>query len=322
MLGTQIVSWLCLLLVACSHAWVSCPAATTNPRSPQRLCMIPEAATSLIAGSIAGAVGVGTAFPLDTIKTKQQVEMEDRSRIEYFVSPSGEVSVTRARDQSNLFTTIGEILQTQGIRGFYGGVSTSMLGQALIKATAFSVNAAVLQHTADHNLIIAAGTAGFVTAFLSSPVDRVKVLMQTGCFPSEVACVQSILKHEGIQGLMATGLLPTIVREIPSYTLYFYLYESLMASNLLAGDFGAIAPAIAGALAGAACVVPVHPVDVVKTIVQHTSTEWQTVCQDVYDGQGLAGFWEGLVPRMSRAAVNHAATFAIYDVLMNQLHTI
>lgn len=194
-----------------------------------------------------------------------------------------------------------------------------MLGQAVVKATAFSVNAAVLQHHGD--LLVAAATAGFVTAFLSSPVDRIKVLMQTGTHSSELDCIRTILKEEGIQSFMTTGLIPTIFREVPAYTLYFYLYGSLMASQLWnTGDLGAVAPAISGALAGAACVVPVHPVDCVKTIVQHTATEWQTVCQDIYDRQGLEGFWEGLAPRMSRAAVNHGATFAIYDVIVNQLH--
>jgi hypothetical protein len=83
--------------------------------------MLPEAATSLIAGSVAGALGVGAAFPLDTIKTYQQVRMEDRSRIEYFVSPSGEVSIIRSRENERLFRTVCEIYQTHGLAGFYGG---------------------------------------------------------------------------------------------------------------------------------------------------------------------------------------------------------
>lgn len=305
-----------------TEGWVSTikcsfPSSRCSRSNNASLQMLPEAVTSLIAGSIAGAVGVGVAFPLDTIKTKQQIESEDRSRINYLVTPSGTLTITKAHTP-NTFTTAGEIWSTQGINGFYGGVSTSMIGQAIIKATAFSVNAAALH--ADYNLVAAAATAGLVTAFLASPVDRIKVLMQTGVYQNEMHCFKSILENEGPKGLMCTGLVPTIFREVPAYTLYFYLYGILMSSS--ADLLGVIAPLFSGAIAGAACVVPVHPVDVVKTIVQHSASEWQSVVSDIYEYQGLEGFWEGLLPRMSRAAVNHATTFAVYDFLTHQLSQI
>jgi Mitochondrial carrier protein. len=63
----------------------------------------------------------------------------------------------------------------------------------------------------------------------------------------------------------------------------------------------------------------VHPVDVVKTIVQHSAAEWQDVVADIYEGQGFEGFWEGLFPRMGRAAVNHAVTFAVYDFIVHKI---
>ena len=280
-----------------------------------KLEVLPEALTSVIGGSIAGAIGVGIAFPLDTIKTKQQVEVESCSRIEYIVSPSGELSIVAA-PSSSIFPTILEILKTDGLGGFYGGVRTSMMGQAIIKATAFSVNSAAL--SAHYDLVYAAAIAGLVTAFLATPVDRIKVLMQTNSFDSEYTCFNSLVKSEGIKGLLTTGLGPTLFREVPAYTLYFVLYGILMAS-LSDSSVESIAPVISGALAGAICVVPVHPVDVVKTIVQHSAVEWTEVVADIYQGHGLEGFWEGLAPRMGRAAVNHAATFAVYEAITHNI---
>mmetsp|Transcript_14464 Transcript_14464/g.22602 ORF Transcript_14464/g.22602 Transcript_14464/m.22602 type:complete len:339 (-) Transcript_14464:152-1168(-) len=295
--------------------------STSSSSSPSQLnlAFLPDAATSVIAGSIAGAVGVGVAFPLDTLKTKQQVELETCSKIEYAYSPTGEISIVRA-PPSTLWSTILDTMHHQGFHGFYGGVQTSMMGQALIKATAFSVNTAALH--ADYNLATAAATAGFVTAFLAVPVDRIKVLMQSNdkLYESEADCIQSVLKAEGVSGLLTRGLVPTLFREVPAYTLYFYLYGNLMASSTLGTEaLGSLAPLVSGALAGAACVVPVHPVDVVKTIVQHSSTDWQDVVSEIYQGRGFEGFWEGLAPRMSRAAVNHSVTFAVYDLLMHSL---
>lgn len=302
--------------LAVSHAWVISSSSPSYSRSTTSLKVLPDAVISLIAGSVGGAVGVGASFPLDAIKTKQQIESDNRSRIKYLVTPSGSLTITKAQSP-NTFVTAGEIWSDQGINGFYGGVRVTMLGQALIKATAFSVNAAALQQ--DYSLVAAAASAGLITAFLASPVDRIKILMQTGVYKNEVECFQSIIIKEGPQGLFTTGLLPTIFREVPAYTLYFYIYGILMSS--LPG-LGSIAPLFCGAIAGSVCVVPVHPVDVVKTIVQHSAQEWQNVVSDIYEYQGFEGFWEGLLPRMSRAAVNHATTFAVYDFIVNQLSQI
>jgi len=286
--------------------------------------MLPEAITSIVGGSIAGAVGVGVAYPLDTIKTKQQVEVKlfPFSKIDYVLSPSGELSIVAAPSGScsgsgSIISTVLNIWNSDGVAGFYGGVQTSMMGQGIIKATAFGVNTAAL--SADYDLAYSAAIAGFVTAFLATPVDRIKVLMQTNSFESEYACFNSIIKSEGVTGLLTTGLIPTFFREIPAYTLYFVLYGSLMSS--LSQSYGSIsiAPVISGALAGAVCVIPVHPVDVVKTIVQHSAVQWTHVVTDIYETHGLQGFWEGLFPRMGRAAVNHAATFAVYEAITHSI---
>ena len=219
--------WLALASLQTSTAWVAPSTSTTNNRirsvdrtgirsNTSLSLLLPSAAISLLAGSIAGAAGVGFAFPLDTLKTKQQVELETCSRIQYAVSPSGDLTITRA-PASSMQTAISETLSAEGFAGFYHGVQTSMAGQALIKATAFSVNNAALH--ADYSLVAAAATAGLVTAFLAVPVDRIKVLMQTGSYDTEKECFQAVLELEGIKGLLTTGLVPTLFREVPAYTV-------------------------------------------------------------------------------------------------------
>jgi len=276
--------------------------------------MLPgDTVASLLAGSIAGALGVGVAYPLDTIKTKQQVNAE--STFSYSNSPSGGKASAMAVSEPGLLSTIADIWKSSGFEGFYGGVQTSMVGQAITKATAFSVNTAAIG--AHYNLIYAAAIAGLVTAFLAVPVDRIKVLMQTNSFNTEFDCYRSVMDTEGLKGLLFTGLVPTLFREVPAYTIYFFLYDALMP--VATETLGSMAPAISGAIAGAVCVIPVHPVDVVKTIVQHSAADWQDVVADIYEGQGFGGFWEGLQPRMGRAAINHSVTFAVYDFLMHHI---
>jgi Mitochondrial carrier protein len=218
--------------------------AASSTRKP----MISAAATSLLAGSLAGAVGVGVAFPLDTLKTKAQV-METETKL----------SMTQV---------IRVVYKQDGIKGFFGGVKGMMLGQAVIKSVAFGCNSmflAFLQQQFPNVapavlLITAACLAGFVTSFFVTPVERVKVMMQaSGTYANEIDCLKAILRREGWAGLFGRGLGPTLIRETPSYGIYFFIYGYLMQTPLAAA-LGGIAPLVFGAVSGCACWIPVYPV--------------------------------------------------------------
>ena len=85
---------------------------------------------------------------------------------------------------SNPFLLTRQIFLDEGIAGFYGGVSSTMLGQALIKGVLF------LQYNAARNLfmrfqivgtlslVLAAASSGAVGSFVITPVERVKCVMQ------------------------------------------------------------------------------------------------------------------------------------------------
>lgn len=329
-------------------AWVQSPlhyrCVKSRGCTNTQLRMDPTAA-SLIAGSVAGAVGVGVAFPLDTIKTKQQIissDIEKRRRISVSLpSSSGSATVVAAPllpdsgADVSMMDVAKELWETQGLPGFFGGVQTSMIGQAIIKSVAFCVNTfmlSLLSTSTDlsepKSLIAAAATAGFVTAFLAVPCDRVKVLMQAGhqctleC-DSEWDCLQAVLRAEGWQGLLSKGLGPTLLREVPAYTVYFATYGMLLSQ---VQGMIPLPSFWCGAMAGALCVVPSYPADVVKTIVQNSRagdyqssiTTWQVI--DDLSQQGMGAFWEGLTPRMLRASVNHAVTFLVFDVMVKQLN--
>jgi solute carrier family 25 carnitine/acylcarnitine transporter 20/29 len=179
-----------------------------------------------------------------------------------------------SKNNLGLIQLIKLILVTEGVAGFFGGVRGMMIGQALIKAVAFSVNTAALQALQPYavasvvSLIMAACFSGFVTSFLVAPVERVKVMMQASSQSAhELECVKAVLDTEGWEGLFGRGLGPTLAREVPSYGIYFVVYGLFMqtpAATLL----GPTAPLLFGALSGCACWIPVYPVDVVKVRYQ------------------------------------------------------
>jgi Mitochondrial carrier protein len=56
----------------------------------------------------------------------------------------------------------------------------------------------------------------------------------------------------------------------------------------------------------------------VKTIVQNTEGDEISsieVVKELYESGGVGAFFDGLTPKMLRAAVNHAVTFWVYDLV-------
>ena len=104
-------------------------AAASRPSRPSRSSSRTHrksyivALDPLVSGSIAGAIGVGVAYPIDSIKTKTQTYASQGIRL------SAIDTVKKVIDEKN------------GFQSLYSGVSGVMVGQSLIKATAFASNA-------------------------------------------------------------------------------------------------------------------------------------------------------------------------------------
>ncbi len=289
-----------------------CRSSSIKRLSPHHsttsLSVIGTGAASLLAGSVGGAIGVGVAYPLDTLKTKSQVyssrptsqqqrQIQDESMQQQEQIPlqenntdtvlqSSDSGVVRSGDdvykvespEDDLISLVKLILEEEGIAGFFGGVKAMMIGQALIKSVAFSANALALESLTDFDwdsiglgevigtpeqhavisssfltLILAASFSGFVTSFLVTPVERVKVMMQAqstndAAYANELECIKAVLKSEGFLGLFSRGLGPTLAREVPSYAIYFVVYGLLIHTSIAENNLGAAAPLVCGAM--------------------------------------------------------------------------
>ena len=229
-----------------------------------------------------------------------------------------------------------------------------MIGQAIIKAIQFAVNEMTFVYLENHSSIqsniikmaIAGTLAGLISSFVVSPVELVKIRMQAQSKPSkikkdddvrdspsfnnEIDCARWMIQNEGLRTLFCHGLGITIIREIPSFAFYFVAYGLLARSDLADILGGHAAPLIFGAIAGWAMWIPTYPIDIVKTIVQVQTTKtdakkellssWQ-VSKKLYRAGGLKAFFDGLEPKLARAAVKHAVTFWVYELLMKFLRT-
>jgi solute carrier family 25 carnitine/acylcarnitine transporter 20/29 len=267
---------------------------------------------SLLAGSFGGSIGVGVAYPLDTIKVKMQAfNGRALSSPSPRPPPAGALAACR------------EVLRSEGVRGFYPGVGSTMLGQFFIKGAVFlsyEVAREALPGTA-LGLGLAAAASGVAGGVVCTPVERLKVVLQAapaGGYPGgSLGCLRRILADDGAGGLLTRGLDATLLREVPAYFFYFTAY-SFITSRLGPLLPAALLPLAGGAAAGAASWVPVYPVDVVKTAMQSETGEGGgsdavAVARDLYKQGGFGVFWDGLTPKLIRAVINHAVTFAVFE---------
>ena len=283
-----------------------------------------ESLNSLIsigAGSIAGAIGIGTAYPLDSLKTKSQI-----------YSQSNNTSI-------DLISLTSLVLQREGMSGFYSGVGGVMVGEAFVKAALFGSNSWLLsqlcipgESASLWQLSLAAAFSGFVSSFVLNPIERIKILMQgnQGLYLSEIDCAAKVIKNDGIGGLLLRGLDGMMIREIPGCLVYLLTY-SLLMNSFAPIVFGPAASFFSGASAGVCAWIPIYPSDVVKTSMQNILGSDSQNCADKREVGffetalqlqrtfGFGIFYQGVQPKLLRAAVHHSVTFFFFEKITTAL---
>ena len=280
-------------------------------------------AVSLTAGMVGGAIGVGVAYPLDTLKTKLQAKQKTH----------GMADDESDYQQQSAMALVLDIVRNEGLDGFYSGVRSTMAGQAVIKGIVFffydwaqEMLASTSVGSGSLHLILAACFSGAVGSLVVTPVERIKCVMQAtdvGVYSGPVACARELIRTDGITGFLTRGLGATLLREVPAYGSYFVSYD-LVKAWLLDNAFAApsLVPLIGGAVAGAMSWIPVYPIDVVKTNIQIVNDPkgdagFVGTARLIWETGGLMAFWDGINPKLARAVVNHAVTFYVFDFLID-----
>ena len=84
--------------------------------------------------------------------------------------------------------------------------------------------------------------------------------------------------------------------------------------------------ALFGAIAGAGSVLGNTPIDVVKTRMQgleaHRYNGVIDCCRQVYQNDGVKGFYKGTIPRMGRVVADVAIVFTLFDWLKPKMQKV
>lgn len=289
-------------------------------------------------GAAAGAVAATFVCPLDVIKTRLQVYGLKN------VPPSG-------RKGGLIFSILQHIVEKEGFRGLYRGLSPTILALLPNWAVYFSVysklkDIVISNVDGDEQLsfganMIAASGAGAATAITTNPLWVVKTRLQTqgmksGVVPyrSVMSALQRISHEEGIRGLYS-GLLPALAGvthvaiQFPAYEkIKFYLAkkENTTVDQLSAGNV-----AIASSLSKVLASTMTYPHEVVRARLQEQGHKKNTVKQyngvadcirQVFHKEGFSGFYRGCATNLLRTTPAAVITFTSYEMIQRFLHQI
>ncbi|CAO3614174.1 unnamed protein product [Cunninghamella blakesleeana] len=289
---------------------------------------IPKLAQDLIAGTIGGWAQVVVGHPFDTLKVRMQTQ------------PSPPI-------YKNAMDCFNQLVKSEGPKGLYRGVASPLAGIGLCNAVVFMSNGEfrrILQNGSNRELSlleigIAGAFAGSVMSFFNCPIELLKVKLQTqdpagvigangkleAPYKGVVDCGLRTVKANGLSGIYR-GLGITLLRDFPSYGLYFVTYEGLkrgfqsMKKNP-EESLSTVDLLMAGGLAGFSAWIPAYPQDVIKSRMQNDPRIKSSVeaLRSLIREAGAKSLLNGIGPTMARAFPANAATFFAYEMAMSSM---
>ncbi|KAJ2764130.1 hypothetical protein IWQ56_004603 [Coemansia nantahalensis] len=289
-----------------------------------------NAAHSLAAGTIAGAVEGAATYPTELVKTKMQLQGSQQYLAQGGRAYKGPIDCAVA-------TVRGE-----GAAGLYRGLAPMLLGNAAKAGVRFLTYDTVKEQLRDGDgrltmprMMLAGLCAGVIEGgTVVAPSETIKTrLIHDKCMPQPQFrgmrdCVQATVRAGGLAGLYR-GVVPVMARQGANSCVRFAAYDSL--KQLLVRRTGAdpqrLPVAYSFGLGMAAGIITVYstmPLDVVKTRMQSPSAllEYKSSLHcawRVASDEGPRALWKGATPRLSRLMFSGAIVFAVYEEVMKQL---
>lgn len=179
--------------------------------------------------------------------------------------------------------------------------------------------------------------AGVANSVISGPIEHVRIRLQTqphgaaALYKGPIDCVRKLSAHAGVLNGLYRGEAVTILREAQAYGVWFAAFEWMMNSdaarnNIPRSDISTWKIAAYGGLAGEALWLGSYPFDVIKSKMQSDGfganqryKNMRDCFAQTYRGEGLRGFWKGILPTLLRAMPVSAGTFAVVEMTMRAI---
>ncbi|CDK26161.1 unnamed protein product [Kuraishia capsulata CBS 1993] len=270
------------------------------------------------AGFAGGAVQVLIGQPFDLVKVRMQTGQ--------YLSP---------------ITAIRDTLKNEGILAFYRGTLAPLFGVGVCVSVQFygfhEAKRQLLKFNPKQSELtlgqfyLAGAFAGIVNTPITSPVEQIRILLQTQrgnettLYKGPRDAVSQIYQTYGARGL-GRGSLITVLREFQAYGVWFLTYEFLMQNacrtrKIARESISTPELMLYGAIAGDTLWLSSYPLDVIKSRLQSDKFGAESryggkisnVVREIVKAEGLRGFWRGIGPALVRAIPCSAATFTTVE---------
>ncbi|KAJ0174446.1 hypothetical protein K1T71_009554 [Dendrolimus kikuchii] len=278
--------------------------------------MAPKAIPGWLNFVIGGSSGMmATCFvqPADLVKTRMQL-----------MGPSGK--------NRSVVSVAGEILQKEGPRGFYVGLTAALFRQATYTTGRLGCFNAMFDYyksnygTPSFPSKIALGVvAGGIGAFVGTPAEVALIRMtadgrlppdQRRNYKNVFNALSRIIKEEGILGLWR-GATATVTRAMVSNGAQLSTYAQAREALLPTIGEGITLHFCASMISGLVTTAAMLPVDIVKTRVQDSSkgTSQIQALKTVIKNEGVIGLWSGFIPMYAKMGPHTVLTFIFLEQL-------
>lgn len=272
----------------------------------------------LTAGSIAGAAGKFFAFPMDTVKVRLQ------HRPDHY------------KGYGDCFK---QMIQKEGIMGFYRGLGAPLAGASLENAVLFWGYAFTQKLSCKYfdaepgkpslsGIAVSGCMAGLAVAQVNTPVEMLKCKMQVEnmkpkqdrLYSGVVDVATQMIRKGGVMSLYQ-GNTATMLREGPGNAGWFLTYNLILRGLTPAGKTKSDLPTynilFAGGMSGVMYWCAFFPADTVKTKMQldpaYKNMGFLTALQRAYASHGMKGLYAGWLITVCRAFPANGVTFAVYE---------
>lgn len=200
-------------------------------------------------------------------------------------------------------------------------MSSPVAGVAVVNAIIFGVYGQTQRCIPDpealHSHFIAGALAGIAQSPISSPIELAKTRMQlqknTGQFSGPLQCLMHTYRREGYRGVFR-GFNITLLRETPSFGIYFLTYEALTRTSG-SEPVSTLCMLLAGGIAGSVSWTVSYPLDVIKSRIQaidgHRYSGMIDCLRQSIRTEGYSCLYRGLSSTILRAFPTNAVTFAV-----------
>lgn len=268
-------------------------------------------------GAIAGVSEILMMYPLDVVKTRQQLATDS--------AYNGTIKCLR------------KIVKEEGFSRLYKGITAPILMEAPKRATKFAANdewGKFYRRVFDIPVmnqplaILTGATAGATESFVVVPFELVKIKLQdrTSKFTGMGQVVKHIIKENGALGLYK-GLESTMWRHVAWNAGYFGLIHQVR--NLMpkpkTSTEKTLSDLTSGAIGGTFGTLVNTPIDVVKSRIQAGSSKYVWTFPSVVTvarEEGIAALYKGFIPKVLRLGPGGGILLVVFTACMDFFRTI